>query len=239
MKDVHRSRGYFPVSKGNMMEVDQGKGKSRGKKGRSSKGKGKRQGKSKGKGKGRRPGPCLLCQGPHWTRDCPSHHGGKGKRVNSFGKSNKNSSPFRQAYLESEKHDWITGAGTFAVSVPSLQNFASFDLDGKFILDSGATMSMGGVDLLQRIQEMYAQPGLRLTSRPVSPLRFSFANGEEDVSTSVLPVPYLPWKVIFYIRVLNAPRPMPLREYVREDLGPEVNHVKAVAESTLGLEFMH
>ena len=78
MKDVHRSRGYFPVSKGNMMDVDQGKGKSCGKKGRSSKGKGKRQ--------GRRPGPCLLCQGPHWARDCLSHHGGKGKRVNSFGK---------------------------------------------------------------------------------------------------------------------------------------------------------
>ena len=34
MKDVHRSRGYFPVSKGNLMDVDQGKGKSRGKKGR-------------------------------------------------------------------------------------------------------------------------------------------------------------------------------------------------------------
>ena len=117
MKDVRRSRGYFPVSKGNMMEVDQGKGKSRGKKGRSS------------KGKGRRPGPCLLCQGPCWARDCPSHHGGKGKRVNSFGKGHKNSSPFRQAYLEADKHDWITGAGAFAVSVPSLQNFASFDLD--------------------------------------------------------------------------------------------------------------
>ena len=47
-KDVRRSRGYFPVSKGNMMEVDQGKGKSRGKKGRSSKGKGKRQRKKQG-----------------------------------------------------------------------------------------------------------------------------------------------------------------------------------------------
>ena len=74
------------------------------------------------------------------------------------------------------------------------RNFASFDIDGKFILDSGATMSMGGVDLLQRIQEMYAQAGLQLTSHPVSPLRFSFANGREDVSTSVLLVPYLPWK---------------------------------------------
>ena len=30
----------------------------------------------------------------------------------------------------------------------------------------GATMSMGGVDLLQRIQEMYAQAGLQLTSYP-------------------------------------------------------------------------
>ena len=108
-----------------------------------------------------------------------------------LGKGHKNSSPFRQAYLEGDKHDWITGAGAFAVSVPSLQNFASLDLYGKFILDSGAT------DLLQRIQEMYAQAGLRLTSYPVSPLRFSFANGQEDVSTSVLPVPYLPWKVIF------------------------------------------
>ena len=46
------------------MEVDQGKGKSRGKKGRSSKGKGKRHGKNKRKGKRRRPGPCLSCQGP-------------------------------------------------------------------------------------------------------------------------------------------------------------------------------
>ena len=187
----------FTVSKGNMMEVDQGKGKSRGKRGRSSKGKGKRQGKYKGKGKGRRPGPCLLYQGPHWARDCPSHHGGEGKRVNSFGKGQKNSSPFRQAYLEGDKHDWITGARASAVSVPSLQYFASFDLDGKFILDSGATMSMGSADLLQRVQEIYAQAGLRLTSHPVSPLLFSFADGQEDVSTSVLPVPYLPWKVMF------------------------------------------
>ena len=44
----------------------------------------------------------------------------------------------------------LTGSqvqGAFAVWLPSLQNFASFDLQGKFILDSGATMSMGGVDL--------------------------------------------------------------------------------------------
>ena len=146
-----------------------------------------------------------MCQGPHWARDCPSHHGGKDNRVNSFGKGHKNSSPFRQAYLEGDKHDWVTGASAFAVSVPSLQSFASFDLDGRSILDSGATMSMGGVDVLQRIQAMYAQAGLRLTARPVSPLRFSFANGQEDVSTRVLPWPYLGWKVIFYIRVLNAP----------------------------------
>ena len=51
-KDVHRSRGHFPVSKGNTMEVGQGKGKSRGKKGRSSKGKGKRQARAKEKARG-------------------------------------------------------------------------------------------------------------------------------------------------------------------------------------------
>ena len=83
---------------------------------------------------------------------------------------------------------------------PSLQNFASFDLQGKFILDSGATMSMGGVDLLQKkIQEIYADAGLQLTSHPVPPLRFSFANGQEDVSTSVLPVPILALEGDFFI----------------------------------------
>ena len=56
-------------------------------------------------------------------------------------------------------------------------------------------------------------------------LRFSFANGQEDVSTSVLPVPYLAWKVIFYMRVLNAPGPMLLGAHVREDLGLVVDHV--------------
>ena len=49
-----------------------------------------------------------------------------------------------------------------------MQNFGSFDIDGKFILASGATMSMGGVDLLQRIQKIYAGAGIQLTSRPVS-----------------------------------------------------------------------
>ena len=46
-------------------------------------------------------------------------------------------------------------------------------------------MSMGGVILLQKIQEIYADAGLQLTSHPVPPLRVSFANGQEDVSTSV------------------------------------------------------
>ena len=99
-----------------------------------------------------------------------------------------------------------------------MQNFASVDLDGKIMLDSGATMSMGGVVPLQNIQEIYADAGLNLTSHPLKPLRFSFANGE-DVSTSVLPVPYLPWRVIFYIRVLNAPRAVLLGADVYEDLG--------------------
>ena len=170
--------------------------------------------KARERAKGGLPSPCLLCQGPHWSPDCPSHHGGKGKRTASSGKGYKNSSPFRQAYLEGDRRDWITGAGAYAIWFPSLQNFASFDLQGKFILD-----------LLQKFQVIYADAGLQLISYPVPRLHFSFANGQEDVSTSVLPVPYLPWKVIFYIRVLNAPGPVLLGADVHEDLGLVVDHV--------------
>ena len=63
---------------------------------------------------------------------------------------------------------------------------------------------MGG-DLLPKIQDMHADAGLNLTSHPVKPFRLFFAKGEEDVSTSVLPVPHLPWRVIFYILALNRP----------------------------------
>ena len=62
LRQTQQQSGYFPVSKGNSMDVDQGKGMSRGKKERFRTGKGKHRGKNKGKSKGRRPGPCLLCQ---------------------------------------------------------------------------------------------------------------------------------------------------------------------------------
>ena len=45
-----------------------------------------------------------------------------------------------------------------------MQIFASFDLDGKFVLDSGATMSMVGVDLLQQSREIYDDAGHDLAS---------------------------------------------------------------------------
>ena len=107
MKDVHRSRGYFPVSRGNMMEVDLGQGKSRGKKGRSSEGKGKRQAKSKGKGKGRRVST-------HLARDTRTFH--------RFDKLAWKATSMVGSQVQV----------LLPVSVPSLQNFASFDLDGKF-----------------------------------------------------------------------------------------------------------
>ena len=46
-------------------------------------------------------------------------------------------------------------------------------------------------------KEICVDASLNLT-HPVKPLRFSFANGEEDVSTSVPPVSYLPWRVISF-----------------------------------------
>ena len=98
-------------------------------------------------------------------------------------KGSKSSSPIRQAFLEGDWYDWVTSASAFAASVTSMQNVASFDLDRKFILDSGATTSMGGVDLLQRIQEIYADVGFNPTSHPVKPLRFSFAKKKEEKKT--------------------------------------------------------
>ena len=88
----------------------------------------------------------------------------------------------------------------------------------------------------KKFQEIYADAGLQLTSHPVPPLRFSFANGQEDVSTSLLPVPYLPWKVIFYIRVLNTPGPVLLGADVHEDLGLVVDHVDCSVFLSLKLE---
>eukprot|EP00975_Prorocentrum_lima_P030864 6478096-Prorocentrum_lima.AAC.1 len=55
-------------------------------------------------------------------------------------------------------------------------------------------MSMGGADLLTQIQEFYAGYGVQLASRLALPLRFSFADGAEDESTSVLTVPFRPWR---------------------------------------------
>ena len=187
VKDVHRSRGFFPVSKGNMMEVDQGKGKSRGKKGRSSKGKGKRQGKSKGKKQGE----------TSWTMSLVSDLTG----------------------LVIVLHTMIERASVSTHLARETRTLHRFDR-----LTWKAT-SMIGLQVQVLLQEMSAQGGLRLTSHPVSPLRFSFANGQEDVSTSGLLVPYLHWKVVFYSRVMNAPGPVLLGADVHEDLGLVVDHV--------------
>ena len=98
------------------------------------------------------------------------------------------------------------------------------DLQGKLILDPGASTSMGGVDLLTDIQEFYAGYGLYLNSRPAPPMRFSFANGDEDWSDRVFSIPYIPWRAIFHLRVLNKPGPILLGSDVHRDLGLVVDH---------------
>ena len=72
---------------------------------------------------------------------------------------------------------------------------------------------------------LFRQTYLEGDGHPVKLLRFSFASGEEDVSSSAMLVPYLPWRVNFYIRVLNAPGPVLLGADAREDLGLVVDHV--------------
>ena len=83
--------------------------------------------------------------------------------------------------LQGDDGDRTTSAGAFSVTVPGLPSLTNFNLDGKRVLDSGATMSTGGVGLLQNTEELHAGYDLILTSRAVSPSPFSFANGEENV----------------------------------------------------------
>ena len=198
MKDVHRSRGYFPVSnrKHDGSKI-KGKTSHAARKDAPAKEKENARARAKEKAEGdvldrvscaRDLTGLVTILHTMEERASVSTHSARDTRIlHRFDKLTWKATSMTgsqvQVLLQSRFH--------------FLQNFASFDLDGKFILDSGATMSMGGVDLLQRIQEMYAQARLRLSSHPVSPLRFSFANGQEDVSTSVLPVPYVLWKVFF------------------------------------------
>ena len=69
------------------------------------------------------------------------------------------------------------------------------------------------------------QCGLHLISREASPQRFSFANGEEDAPAHIIPAPYLPWRVVFNIRVLNDPGPILPSEDMHQYLGLVADHL--------------
>ena len=144
MKDVHRSRGNFPVSKGNMMEVDQGKGKPLGKKGRSSKRKGKSQGKSKGKGD---VTGLVTVLHTMEERASVSTRSARGTRtLHDFDKLTRKATSMIgsqvQVLLQSPFHP----CRILPVLTSTESSFSILE----------PTMSMGGVDLFQRIQERYA-----------------------------------------------------------------------------------
>ena len=92
-------------------------------------------------------------------------------------KGANNKRTLRQAYAQGDGHDWPTGVGAHAVQVPRLIAANGVELQGKLSLDSGATISMGGVDLPTEIQSYYMTSGLRLISREAPSQRFSFASG--------------------------------------------------------------
>ena len=115
----------------------------------------------------------------------------------------------------------VTGsqvAGAFAAWFPSLQNFASFDLQGKFVLDSGATMSMGGVDLLQKFREIHADAGpVDFTSRATTSFLLrerSRRRVDECFACSLLAL-----EGDFLYSSVNAPGPMLLGADVHEESG--------------------
>ena len=129
-----------------MMEVDHGRGKSRSEGRMFVQGQRKAQRKKEGQGQGQRETPRPMSSvsrsplGPRlsftswWQRQACCFVLARDPRVLSL---------FRQAYLG--MRPGMTGSqvhGAFTVSVPLMLSFASFDFDGKFILDSGATMSM-------------------------------------------------------------------------------------------------
>ena len=83
---------------------------------------------------------------------------------------------------------------------------------------------MGAVDLLVVIQEAFAKQGVVLNSCKAPPLRLNFANGSEDVSTSLFPVPFMMFNMVLKFRLLNAPGPCLLGEDAHETLKLVVDH---------------
>ena len=180
MKDVHRSRGYFLVLKGSPMDVDQGKGKvTWARRDAPAKEKENTEDRAKERARGDVPDHGFCGQGPQWARDCPSHHGGKGKRtVLHLAGGTRTLHRFDKLNLEGDGRDWNTRRCFWQLRFPSLQNFVSFEPSKGSSFSTLEPRCPWEVSIFsQRFQEIYADAGLQLTSHPVSPLRFSFANG--------------------------------------------------------------
>ena len=155
-------KGVLPVSEGaHTMDVS--------KQGRTSKGSKHKFKAKEGDGKLKRKSswPCLLYWGAHWARDCPTHHGRKRKR-GSIWKGSMGDSMFRQGHLEGDGGVWTTDARTFAVS--QLCHF-----------EPGWHAHLG-----QRSHHVNGWCGCSSNDSRVSLLRFSSANGEEDVNAPAL-----------------------------------------------------
>ena len=157
---------------------------------RSSKGKGKRQGKSKGKGKGRRPGPCLLCQDPHWARECPSHHEDRASVSTHLARDTR-------ILHRLDKLTWKVTSMTGSQVQVLLQS--RFHLCRILPVLTSTESSFSILEPQCQWEALIScRESTKCTRRrvfdslhiPCPSLRFPFVNGQEDVSTSVLPVPY-------------------------------------------------
>ena len=120
--------------------------------------------------------------------------------------------------------NYYAGAMSFGIQVPALIGFSYQPLLGKIILDSGATCSMGAVDLLTYVQEQFYKNGIVLNTRKAQNLTFSFANGTEDTSTETFPIPIIDMRMVLSFRVLNAPGPILLGEDAHESLKLVIDH---------------
>ena len=103
--------------------------------------------------------------------------------------------------------------------------FAMSDCKGLLILDSGATVTMGGVNLLEDVQMFFVKScQYSLPVHQATPMVITFANSTRDKCVTVTDVPYPQLGIYFRIRVLSADGPLLAGEDLHINLGLVVDH---------------
>ena len=121
------------------------------------------------------------------------------------------------------------------------QQLACFNMDllkGKLILDSGATISMSSVILLEDCQSFYEYHGGHIAITQASPINFSFANCSTAPSAIIASLFYPPLARYFHLRAVNEPGPMLAGMDIHIDLGLICDYPEQRAWSKVLLKYL-